>query len=403
MIHIGREEFVRLAGFIRRHSGIELAPGKEYLLETRLHSLLRERGFSSFSQLSDALDFSGAGELQEKVINAVSTRETLFFRDKDWFNLLRFKIFPDIIDFKIRNFSGAKSTLTVWSAGCSTGQEVYSVIMAFLETVRHRPGVGIRVLGSDISNEAVSRASYGEYSDFEVGRGLDSTMRNRYFQKVGTMWRVRDEVRALATFSRHNLLSDPMHSGSFDVVLCRNVGIYFSMDDRNRLFQRIRSSLQPPGYLLLGATESLGDDAKAGLVGRRHLNALYYVLDGQHDSPGTAVNEVATRETSRDLPACRAVRHPNRTSFSAGRESHGRRGVRVKEPLKHEYVPESVGGMPAVPASKPKRGLLATLHRESGEALLAKLRSDPGPGVLDRVREMGCEESGDKDERSTEM
>ena len=388
MISISEREFGRLAGFVRLHSGIRLVPGKEYLLETRLQPLLREQGFSSFSDLCERLAFSEAGILRDKVISAVTTSETLFFRDKAWFDLLRFKIFPDLMDFRGRASSSGEGTFTVWSAGCSTGQEVYSVIMAFMETMRRRPGVGIRVLGSDISDEAVSRASYGEYSEFEMGRGLDSGLRDRYFHKVGSMWRVRDEVRSRASFSRVNLLADPVLPGPFDVVLCRNVGIYFSSADRTRLFQRMHSALRSPGFLLLGASESLGDDAGRDMVRQRHLNALYYMREPSESLAGRLVGngEQALPVLSRPVAVKNDVKGAGRVRISAGggfrKLMPGKSGDETVLPRKEPPFPREIAAEPTE-----KKGVLAALHRPGSNSLLGKMHPGSGPGVLAVLRE----------------
>lgn len=371
MITITPREFSRLQREVHRLSGIETGPGKEYLFETRLQGLLREEGFGSFTELCDALAGDAARNLKERVVSAVSTKETSFFRNRAWFDLLRFKIFPDLIDERVHRCPGANRDLTVWSAGCSTGQEVYSVIMAFLETVRGRSGARIKVLGTDISEQAVARASYGEYSDFEVGRGLDACRRDRYFQKSDGGWRVRDEVRALAVFSRVNLLAMDRVDNRFDVALCRNVGIYFSGTDRVRLFGRVASSLRPGGYLLLGASESLGCETALGLRSLRHLNAHYYrsaVADRKGDPPSCTVQQEKPGPVfvPPPVPATGASR-PDQVSTADTPHREPAGGGEGREP----------------------KGVLARFKREPGPGLLDGLRPEARRGVLEVVRGEG--------------
>jgi len=381
MIKLEGDEFSRLSRAVHRFSGIETGSGKEYLFETRLQDVLREEGFVSFTELCDALSRGHDPVLQEKVISAVSTKETHFFRDQSWFDLLRFKVFPDLIDARRRHCSGSRLPITIWSAGCSTGQEVYSVLMAFLETVGDGSGLRVRVLGSDISGQAVARASYGEYSAFEVGRGLDSFRRDRYFHKTGAGWRVRDEIRAMATFSRSNLLSGNTPAGPFDIVLCRNVGIYFSRTDRGRLFEGVTSRLRPGGVLLLGASESLENAEAIGMNAQRHLNAHYY------RSVGTEPEAVSARVPVAPGPETSLVAPIDKTeSRAAFRSERIVAGGGAALPEKNRARPTADVSAAAAKDFGAECGVLASLRGAEKSGLLDRLRPESRPALLQAIR-----------------
>lgn len=269
-------EFDDLSRLIDSLTGIRLDASKKYLVETRLGPLLRESGCGSYGELCAKARVDRNAPLARRIIDAITTGETSFFRDGSPFDLLRHKIVPDLIDARTRNaLPGAPVRIRVWSMACSTGQEVYSVGILLRDLL---PGTGrydIRILGTDISDAAVARAAKGCYTRMEIDRGMPATSVERHFVRQGDRFRVGDEVRAMAAFRRLNLLEDFAHVGEFDIVLCRNVAIYFSEEEKVRLFRRIVRNLSPDGYLLVGATESL-----AGLCpwfeAKRHLRAVYY-------------------------------------------------------------------------------------------------------------------------------
>lgn len=283
MIRITPDEYRVTAEFIYELSGITLEPDKTYLVETRLGPLVETHGCANFSEFYYKAKADHSGVIENGIINAITTQETLFFRDTSPFELLRHKILPELIDRKQSHPGrGARIPIRIWSAGCSTGQEAYSAAIAIKETLPDMDGYDVRILGTDISDVAVAAASYGEYNRFEIERGLSPDRVNRYFDVHGDAWKIKDEIRIMTSFKRFNLFDDFRSLGYFDVIFCRNVAIYFSTEDRKRLFHWIADMLPAHGALIIGSSEFL-----AGICNRfesnRHLRSVYYTLTGRAD------------------------------------------------------------------------------------------------------------------------
>lgn len=250
------EELQRLADFVHARSGIVLDASKAYLLESRLLPLIRKNNFTSFSDLYNRAKSNVS--LAHQIIDAISTNETSFFRDQKPFELLKFKILPDILDVMLKIPGGGGKTLNIWSSACSTGQEVYTIAVTLQELLGSRISqYKIKITGTDISDSAVMQASRGCYSPFEIGRGFPKNLLSKYFVQEGQLFRVKDEIRALTFFRKINLMEPFTSMGKFDIIFCRNVAIYFSMQNRKSLFERLGDQLQPHGALVIGATESL--------------------------------------------------------------------------------------------------------------------------------------------------
>ncbi|HLI63693.1 MAG TPA: protein-glutamate O-methyltransferase CheR, partial [Terriglobales bacterium] len=195
------EEVAIWSGYVQESCGIVLDQSKAYLLETRLGGLVREAGASGFSDLFHKLKTDLSNTLRSKVVDAITTNETSFFRDSAPFELLRHKLLPELIDR--RSQGGVRPIpIRIWSAGCSTGQEVYSVGIVLKELLGSFSGYDIRILGTDISNRAIAAASRGHFSDLEMGRGLPAMAAEKYFTHEAGAWKIRDEIRALATFRK---------------------------------------------------------------------------------------------------------------------------------------------------------------------------------------------------------
>ncbi len=273
-IRVTPEEFRTFAKYILEISGIALDVGKEYLLETRLHPLLSKYECNSYMDLLNKSKRSFNKDLESEIIDAISTNETYFFRDKSPFKLLQHKILPDLIDRRSKKSFG-KPTIRLWSAANSTGQEIYSLAMTLLEMGINLGKYNIRMLGTDISDAAIAKASYGEYNKFEVARGLDPTRLNKYFLPKGDKYKIKDELRAMVQFKKMNLMKPFMGIGKFDIVLCRNVMIYFTSEDRRKIYSNIAKVLEPDGYLLIGSTESLVNDTDL-FASQRYLNSVFY-------------------------------------------------------------------------------------------------------------------------------
>ncbi|HNT35799.1 MAG TPA: protein-glutamate O-methyltransferase CheR [bacterium] len=258
MIKVSPDEYQVFASYIRSVSGIALDSSKTYLLETRLVDLLAQTGSASFSELYYKIKTDSSLELTKKLVDAITTGETSFFRDGAPFELLQYKIIPDLVDKRKKTTSpGLPIPIRIWSAACSKGQEVYSIAMTLKEILGDLSAYNIRILGTDISNKAVASASLGYFSQLEVERGLSPERIRRFLVKNESGWKISDEIRSLATFRRMNLLEDFSALGRFDIVFCRNVAIYFNDDDRRKLFNNIGRVLEKDGYLLIGSTESI--------------------------------------------------------------------------------------------------------------------------------------------------
>ena len=275
MTAITAEELKVFSQLIQSLSGILLDQGKGYLLETRLGAWMKELGCASFTELHYRIRADATRKLQRRLIDLISTNETYFFRDGAPFDLLRHKLLPDLFDRRSR--LGRTGPIRIWSAACSTGQEAYTIGIILKELLGDLGKQDIRILGTDISDQAVAAASRGVFNKVEMGRGLPPGMERHFQAEADGAWRIRDEIRALATFRSLNLLEPFTGLGRFDLILCRNVAIYFSERDRKGLFDRLGAALEPEGALVIGATESI-----TGLcpqyVSMRYLRSVYYQL-----------------------------------------------------------------------------------------------------------------------------
>ncbi len=280
MVKIKPEEIKVLSTYIYNVSGISIDASKAYLLETRFGKLLEEEGCSSYSEFYHKAKSDTRKVLEKKIINAITTNETLFFRDTSPFELLKHKILPDIIDARSGNAQRVGgANLKIWSSACSTGQEIYSIAIVIKELLGNNGGHKISLMGTDLSDAAVAQASAGTYNKFEIERGLPREKLQRYFSPSGNNWKIKDEIRAMATFRRMNLMQPFTGLGKFDIIFCRNVAIYFTLPDRKKLFNKIADVLQPDGYLLIGSTESLTGICPR-FTPKRHLRSVYYQLAG---------------------------------------------------------------------------------------------------------------------------
>jgi chemotaxis protein methyltransferase CheR len=275
---IETDEFPVFAQYIRSLCGVILDDTKAYLIETRLSNLAQESGCSTFSELYYKARADITKTLPRQIIDAITTNETLFFRDNAPFEMLQHKILPELIDRrKKKKISNAPLPLRIWSAACSTGQEVYSIAIILKELLGDINQYNLRLLGTDISNRAVAQASRGIYNKVEIERGLPVGKLERYFSAQNPGWKIKDEIRSMASFSTINLLDDFSRLGKFDIIFCRNVAIYFADQDKANLYRRLASVLEPDGYLIIGSTESLTGVSNL-FIPQRHLRSVYYQL-----------------------------------------------------------------------------------------------------------------------------
>jgi chemotaxis protein methyltransferase CheR len=271
-------EFQLWASYIYSITRITLDAGKGYLIETRLAALARETGSQTYKDLLDKVTADGTSALKRKVIGAITTNETSFFRDTAPFDMLRYKILPDLVDARQRQFGKDRPVaIRIWSAACSTGQEVYSTAIVCRETLPDANKFDVRILGTDISDKVVAQASYGKYTKLELDRGFPPAKMAAYFQPDGSDFRVRDSIRAVAAFKPINLLEPLSFPTKFDIIFCRNVAIYFSDPDKRKLYDGISRVIAPDGFLLIGSTESLNGICQR-FEAKRHLRSVYYQL-----------------------------------------------------------------------------------------------------------------------------
>ncbi len=246
--------FETLAALLQRGSGLVIGPEKQYLLETRLATVMRDNGVRDLDALAERLQGHSAGstEMERQIIEAMTTNESFFFRDDKPFTHARNVALPRLHSNRP---PGAK--IRIWSAAASSGQEAYSLAMIVAEL---RPQLGARqveILGTDLSREQVQRAREGVYTQFEVQRGLPMQHLVKYFRKDGLNWRINDAIRGMVTFKEWNLLADPRSLGEFDLVFCRNVLIYFDRPTKTRVLEAIARQMAPDGMLYLGGAETV--------------------------------------------------------------------------------------------------------------------------------------------------
>ena len=322
MAKITPEEIKLLAKYIYNISGIYLDQDKGYLLESRLNPLLAAHQCSSFMDLYHRARADTSKQLDKEVINAISTNETLFFRDNKPFELLKNKIIPDLVDRRSSTGRQGKIKLRIWSAACSTGQEVYSIAISLVETLGDLKNYDITLLGTDIADEAVAKASYGLYGQFELERGLPKKTLQRYFTPAAGGWRIKDEIRSLAVFKKFNLMDSYAGLGSFDIIFCRNVAIYFTPADKRKLFQKLGQVLAKDGYLIIGGSESLSGVAPQFQT-RNYLRGVYYQLQGAEEVAKKARQAATVRAPAKKTAAKSQTgrkKRPSRTPVApAGR------------------------------------------------------------------------------------
>ncbi len=248
---LSTQEFEFIAGELKRRSGLALVPEKMYLLESRLQPVARTRGYENVASMVRALKLQPNEALMREITESMTTNESMFFRDSKPFEILRDVIMPEL------DKAGGRKHARIWSAACSTGQEAYSVAITLEEMKAKLPGWTFDIIGTDIADKVVEKAKKGVFSQFEVQRGLPIQVLLKYFdQKEENSWQVKDEIRNKVQFKTHNLLADYTSLGKFDVVLCRNVLIYFDEATKKDVLTRIGRNMQKSGYLLLGSAET---------------------------------------------------------------------------------------------------------------------------------------------------
>lgn len=242
-----------LASMLEAKTGQQLAMNRRWRIETALAAIIRERGYDSVDQLVSRLVSRADPSLQDAVIEALLNNETYFFRDKLPFDLLMAGPIK-----RLEKERASRRKLSIWCAGCSSGQEAYSLAMSFADEKLRWSGWQIDIVGTDLSKSAIARAKAGTYSQFEVQRGLPVMQMIRYFDELGGGdWRVSEALRRQVRFEARNIIEPPPAPGRFDIILCRNLLLYFSPEMRRLAFNRLADAIAPDGALMLGAGETV--------------------------------------------------------------------------------------------------------------------------------------------------
>jgi chemotaxis protein methyltransferase CheR len=246
---LSASDFAYVAGLVRRESAIVLAPGKEYLVEARLLPVARQAGAASVAEFLSDLQRRPDPNGHRSVVDALTTNETSWFRDREPFTALTDTVLPELIASR----AGQRS-LRIWSAACSSGQEPYSLAMTMQQSLP--PGWRYQIFGTDISTEMIKRAGAGEYGQVEVNRGLPAQLLVQFFTRSGTGWKISPALRQNITFQQMNLAAPLPSMAQYDVIFLRNILIYFDVETKRTVLRNVGRLLRPDGYLFLGAAET---------------------------------------------------------------------------------------------------------------------------------------------------
>ncbi|MBU0910306.1 MAG: protein-glutamate O-methyltransferase CheR [Proteobacteria bacterium] len=256
-IKLQAEEFALIRRWVEEISGISVDDRKGYLIENRLGGLVAENRCSSFGEFYQKFKTGCPPILRDRIIDQMTTNETLWFRDMHPFNIFKEILLPAYCQ---EIAAGKRRTIRVWSSACSTGQEPYSLAILFLEAIRTNNQLKrgmIEIMASDISDSVLAQAKSGFYDKIAVNRGLQAEYRSRYFTDEGRLWHIAPEVKEMVKFQKFNLQDPFMKLGSFDIIFCRNVAIYFSEKFKRELFAKYARILTKGGILFLGSSESI--------------------------------------------------------------------------------------------------------------------------------------------------
>jgi chemotaxis protein methyltransferase CheR len=244
-------DYEYLRKLLKDHSGLDLSADKQYLIESRLLPLCRKAGLPGITELVQKMK-GGSAEIIAQVVEAMTTNETFFFRDKVPFDHFRASIMPEILQAR-----ASRKSVRIWCAAGSTGQEPYSLAMCLKEMGAALTGWRVEIIATDLSQEVLEKSKAGIYSQFEVQRGLPIQLLVKYFKQTGELWQVNADIRAMVQHRQLNLLHDFSQLGVFDVIFCRNVLIYFDQDTKINIFNRLAKVTEPDGFLVLGAAETV--------------------------------------------------------------------------------------------------------------------------------------------------
>ncbi len=279
---ISSRDYDSFRTFLEEACGIVLGDNKHYLVASRLNRLLKELELVSVGELIEAMQKQPRSGIRERIIDAMTTNETFWFRDNHPYALLKELVIPEIAKKR-------QNQLRIWSAACSSGQEPYSISMIIQEYMQSRPGSlvnNVDIVGTDISPTMLAQCRSAKYDALALSRGLSPERKQRFFNKIDDLWEVKEEVRKRVRFTEINLMNNYTSMGKFDVIFCRNVLIYFAADLKKDILRRISQALVPGGYLFLGSTETLAsysDDFETV----RHEGGIVYQLKARTEQAVT--------------------------------------------------------------------------------------------------------------------
>ncbi|TWI64845.1 chemotaxis protein methyltransferase CheR [Desulfobotulus alkaliphilus] len=281
-MELSQTAFEQLRTWIHEACGIYLHTGKEYLVQQRLGAMVKEEGCRDFPSFFQKLRNSRDPLLKNRVIDAMTTNETYFFRDQHPFDTFYNTLLPAMA---LKKKAGIKSKFRIWSAGSSTGQEAYSLAMLIHEfCTRTNHGLSpnhFEILGTDISEPVLEKAKKGIYSDLEISRGLSPERRSKYFTKISeNRWQLSESIRGPVRFQALNFIENFPNLGAFDLILCRNVLIYFDEATKRRIFTHFASILEADGHLILGGSENIYGISTAFRSKKEGMTLLYEKMNG---------------------------------------------------------------------------------------------------------------------------
>ncbi len=270
------QEYEDFRVFLEKACGIVLGDNKHYLITSRLSRVMADHKLKSLSALVEDLRKEHTPRLRESIIEAMTTNETLWFRDAYPYDILKQKLLPELAKKHLRN-------VRIWSAACSSGQEPYSISISVQEYLASNPGAlgDVQIVATDISPAILKEAKDAHYDDMALARGISAERKQRFFTAIGKHWEVRPEIRARVRFLSLNLLQSYALLGRFDIIFCRNVLIYFSSESKSDIMARMSKTLNPCGHLFLGASESITNYSDAYEMVRCNPGVVYKLKGGK--------------------------------------------------------------------------------------------------------------------------
>ncbi len=246
------EDFELISGLLKQRSGLILPADKVYLLESRLTPIAHKRGLETLDDLVNEVRLKRKEDLLVEITEAMTTNESFFFRDNKPFDLFKDTVMPQLIESRAN-----QKRIRIWCAAASTGQEPYSLAIILKEMAAKLVGWKVEIVGTDISQQVLDKAKEGMFSQFEVQRGLPIQLLIKYFNQVGDLWQISDDIKTMVTYKMFNLLEPFSSLGSFDVIFCRNVLIYFDQPTKTQVLEKMRKLIPDDGTLFLGAAETV--------------------------------------------------------------------------------------------------------------------------------------------------